>query len=208
MLTERAAAGAVNDVARGATVAGRARGLGVGWQTVNRQVLARGAPVVDDPDRLEGVSAIGVDEHVWQRGAGGRPTAFATGIVDLTPGRPARLLDLVEGRSGAVLRGWLADRPESWKSQITTAALDPYRGYATALGDQLPHAERVLDPFHVCKLGLDAPGRGPPPRPTGHPRPPRAPRRPALPRSAARTSPPRPAHPAGLGSAAPTPDRR
>src|SRR3954449_5038978 len=46
VLTERAAAGAVDDVARGATVAGRARGLGVGWHTVNRQVLQRGLPVV------------------------------------------------------------------------------------------------------------------------------------------------------------------
>ena len=155
VLTERAAAGAVHDIAHGATVAGRARGLGVGWQTINRQVLARGAPVVDDPDRLEGVTAIGVDEHVWQRGTGGRATAFATGIVDLTPGRPTRLLELVEGRSGAVLRGWLAARPER-KARIATAALDPYRGYATALADQLPSAVRVLDPFHVCKLGLDA----------------------------------------------------
>ncbi|HEY1565683.1 MAG TPA: ISL3 family transposase [Solirubrobacteraceae bacterium] len=155
VLTDRAAAGAVDDVAHGATVAGRARGLGVGWQTVNRQVLARGTPVVDDPARLEGVSAIGVDEHVWQRGTGGRPTAFATGLVDVTPGRPARLLDLVEGRSGAVLRGWLAARPGAWKQQVRVAALDPYRGYATALGDQLPQAQRVLDPFHITKLGLD-----------------------------------------------------
>jgi transposase len=156
VLTERAAVGAVHDIAHGATVVGRARGLGVGWQTINRHVLARGTPVVEDPDRLEGVTAVGVDEHVWQRGTGGRPTAFATGIVDLTPGRPTRLLDLVEGRSGAVLRGWLAARPERWKARIATAALDPYRGYATALADQLPNAERVLDPFHVCKLGLDA----------------------------------------------------
>jgi transposase len=155
VLTERAAAGAVDDVARGATVAGRARGLGVGWHTVNREVIRRGAVVVDDPARLAGVSAIGVDEHVWQRGAGGRPTAYATGIVDLTPGRPARLLDLVEGRSGTVLRDWLAARPAPWKHQVSTAALDPFRGYSTALRDQLPDTVRVLDPFHVCKLALD-----------------------------------------------------
>src|SRR3954468_11947240 len=79
VLTDRAAAGAVDDVARGATVAGRARGLGVGWHTINREGIRRGAVVVDDPARLAGVSAIGVDEHVWQRGAGGRPTAYATG---------------------------------------------------------------------------------------------------------------------------------
>ncbi len=91
-------------------MAGRARGLGVGWHTINRHVVDRGAPVIDDPARLEGVTAIGVDEHVWQRSAAGRPTAFATGIVDLTPGRPARLLDLVEGPSGAVLRTWTSGK--------------------------------------------------------------------------------------------------
>lgn len=35
-------------------------------------------------------------------------------------------------------------------------ALDPFRGYASALADQLPTATRVLDPFHVSKLALDA----------------------------------------------------
>src|SRR4051794_2501194 len=45
VLSERAAAGAVDDVAHGATVTGRARGLGVGWHTINRQVLARAAPM-------------------------------------------------------------------------------------------------------------------------------------------------------------------
>ena len=38
---------------------------------------------------------------------------------------------------------------------MATASLDPFRGYATALGTQLPDAVRVLDPFHVVKLGLD-----------------------------------------------------
>jgi hypothetical protein len=50
----------------------------------------------------------------------------------------------------------LAGRPAARRKQLTTAALDPFRGYATALADQLPAATRVLDPFHVCKLALDA----------------------------------------------------
>jgi transposase len=62
----------------------------------------------------------------------------------------------VPGRTGNALRAWLAARPERWKAQILTASLDPFRGYATALADQLPTAIRVLDPFHVCKLALDA----------------------------------------------------
>ncbi|MDQ3989118.1 MAG: ISL3 family transposase [Actinomycetota bacterium] len=156
VLTERAATAAVGQVRVGATVAGQARALGVSWHTVMRQVRHLGVPVVKDPARLDGVTAIGVDEHAWQHAGLRRRTQYATGIVDLTPGRPARLLDVVPGRSGAALRAWLAARPADWRAAITTAALDPFRGYATALGDQLPDATRVLDPFHVCKLGLTA----------------------------------------------------
>jgi transposase len=157
VLTARAAAAAADQVAyHGATVAGQARGFGVGWHTVMRQVRAHGRPRVEDPARLEGVTAIGVDEHAWQRGGLRRRTRYATGIVDLTPGRPARLLDLVEGRAGSALAGWLAERPPTWRAGITVAALDPFRGYATALAAQLPQAVRVLDAFHVVKLGLTA----------------------------------------------------
>jgi transposase len=41
-----------------------------------------------------------------------------------------------------------------WRCGIGTASLDPFRGYATALSSQLPDAVRVLDPFHVVRLGL------------------------------------------------------
>ncbi len=61
---------------------------------------ALGRPQVQDPTGLDAFTAIGLDEHAWRRGRVERPTQFATGIVDLTPGRPARLLDLVQGRSG------------------------------------------------------------------------------------------------------------
>jgi hypothetical protein len=44
----------------------------------------------------------------------------------------------------------------SWRAAVTTAALDPYRGYAAALRAALPHAVRVLDAFHVVRLGLSA----------------------------------------------------
>ena len=36
------------------------------------------------------------------------------------------------------------------------AALDPFRGYATALTAALPTAVRVLDCFHVTRLGFAA----------------------------------------------------
>jgi transposase len=77
--------------------------------------------------------------------------------VDLTrAGRPARLLDVVADRSASALVGWMSERDASWRAAVTTAALDPYRGYASALRTALPHAVRVLDAFHVVRLGFAA----------------------------------------------------
>jgi hypothetical protein len=73
------------------------------------------------------VGAVGVDETAFLRASATRATTFATGIADLSPGRPARLLDLVEGRSGTVLAAWLADRDAAWRAGISTASLDPFR---------------------------------------------------------------------------------
>jgi transposase len=69
------------------------------------------------------VAAVGVDETAYLRANATRSTTFATGVADLTPGRPARLLDVVEGRSGSVLATWLADRDSAWRAGITTASL-------------------------------------------------------------------------------------
>jgi transposase len=156
-LTERARQWAFEQVgSRDAAVAWMARVFGVGWATIMRVVTARGKPVIDDPHRLDAVTAVGVDETAYLRASGTHPTLFATGIADLTPDRPARLLDVVQGRSGTVLAAWLAQQDVGWKATITTASLDPFRGYAAALARQLPESVRVLDPFHVTKLGLSA----------------------------------------------------
>src|SRR5690606_6557427 len=88
------------------------------------------------------------------RASPSRPTQWATGIVDITPGRPARLLDIVKGRSGAAYAGWLSQRDRSWREQIRVAALDPFRGYLAPLRGQLPAATHVLDAFHVTRLGM------------------------------------------------------
>jgi transposase len=67
-------------------------------------------------------------------------------------GRPL----VVEGRSGTALQDWVCGRDQDWRDRISVAALDPFRAYATALRTSLPQATRVLDAFHVVRLGLDA----------------------------------------------------
>jgi transposase len=156
-LTQRARAWAFEQVgARDNAVSQVAAALGVGWATIMRIVTSRGKPIIEDPARLAAPTAIGVDETAFLRATGKHPTMYATGIADLTPGRPARLCDVVAGRSGVVLADWLGRCDDDWKAHIATASLDPFRGYATALNQQLPQTVRVLDPFHVTKLGLTA----------------------------------------------------
>jgi transposase len=76
----------------------------------------------------------------------------------LDPGAPGPAGEVLPGRTGKVYAGWLAARDEAWKARVRFAALDPFRGYATALAVQLPGAVRVLDAFHVVKLGFGVAG--------------------------------------------------
>ncbi|MDV8001438.1 transposase [Rhodococcus sp. IEGM 1408] len=66
------------------------------------------------------------------------------------------MLDLVPGRSGAVLADWLTGRGEGFTSGVEIAALDPFHGYKRAIDDELEDATAVLDAFHVVKLALGA----------------------------------------------------
>jgi transposase len=142
----------------GASVAAVAREFGIGWRTAMDAVREHGTPRVEDPDRLAGVEALGLDETAFQAASATQPTSFVTGIVDLTRpgGGPARLLDVVADRSASALISWLDERDLGWRAQVATASLDPYRGYASALRTALPHAVRVLDAFHVVRLGFAA----------------------------------------------------
>jgi transposase len=73
VLTERARAEACRRVGKDAhAVAAVARDLGVGWQTVMRAVRDHGRPLVDDPQRLAGVVALGLDETSFHEGDPGR----------------------------------------------------------------------------------------------------------------------------------------
>jgi transposase len=130
-LTERARVEACRRVGQdGHSVAQVAASLGVGWGTVMAAVRDHGGPRVDDPARLAGVAALGVDETAFLAATAAHHTVFVTGLVDVA--RP-RLLDVVPGRSGSVLAQWIHAQPVPWRDQITVAALDPFRGYATAL---------------------------------------------------------------------------
>ena len=108
----------------------------------------------------EGVRVIGVDEHKWSHNRRDHGDGFVTVIVDLTqhianPKQPARLLDVVEGRSADALRLWLNQRDQYFRNQVRIVSRDGFQGYATASKQLLPHARRVMDPFHLVRLAAD-----------------------------------------------------
>ncbi|MCI4013194.1 transposase, partial [Brevibacterium sp. ZH18] len=134
--------------------------LAVSWHTANSAVLAEGHRLlINDPNRFDGVSVIGVDEHVWRHTR--RGDKYVTVIIDLTPisqGHrpgtvarhgarhgcstwcPARLLDMVPGRSKQVFKQWLKARPKDWRECIDVVAMDGFSGFKTASVEELPDA--------------------------------------------------------------------
>jgi transposase len=150
VLTQRAGAEACRRVGKDAhAVAAVARDLGVGWATIMRAVHEHGSPLVEDPARLQPVTALGLDETSFLKATRIAPTRWVTGVVDLERGR---LLDLVADRTRAAVHGWLDARSREWLAQIATVALDPWRGYASALVAPLGHATVVVDHFHAIRL--------------------------------------------------------
>jgi len=118
-------------------------------RTVNDAVLAAGRTLlIHDPTRFDGVRVLGVDEHCWRHTR--RGDKFVTVIIDLTPVRdgtgPARLLDMVEGRSKQVFKTWLDSQSPIFRDSIEVVAMDGFTGFKTAAAETVPDAVAVMDP--------------------------------------------------------------
>ena len=166
LLTTRAVWWAIGCLQRDtASVAATARRLGVDWHTLWNAIKPLLEGIADDPARYRGVEVLGVDEHIWHHSPRpGKGPKELTGMVDLTKRvdpagkeKPqARLMDLVPGRSGPAYSDWLQARGRAFTEGVKIATLDPFRGYANAIDDELQDAVAVLDAFHVVRLGLKA----------------------------------------------------
>jgi transposase len=150
VLTERARAEACRRVGKDAhAVEAVARDLGVGWATIMRAVHEHGTALVENPMRLDSVARLGLDAVSFLKATRVAPTRYFTGLVDLEQGR---LLEVVADRTRAAVDGWLGARPRGWLGQVSTVALDPWRGYASALVVPLGHVTVVVDHFHAIRL--------------------------------------------------------
>lgn len=108
-----------------------------------------------DPGRLDGVVTLGVDEHIWRASHHGGNRAV-TSMVDLTvtstgTSTPDYWTSCRAGPGLPTPGGWRRSARGS-PPPVEHAALDPFRGYANAIRNELPGAVAVLDAFHVVKL--------------------------------------------------------
>jgi transposase len=149
------------------TISAIAAELGVSWHTVSSIAMRATADLVAavGPDRLAGVRVIGVDEHRWAPRRFG-PDGFVTLIIDLTPvhdqAGPARLLDMVAGRSATALASWLAAQPASFAQAVEVIAMDGFAGYKTAATTVVPDAVTRDGPVPRRRVGRGQAGSDPP----------------------------------------------
>jgi transposase len=149
VMTDRAGRWCTEQVGRlGRTVAEVARELGCDWHTVNDAVIAYGTPLVEDPERIGAVEALGLDETLFCRQGRWRTQLWCTSIVDV---RRGQLLDVVAGRSAAGPSGWLEERSDAWRDAIRFGVLDLSGPYRKTFDDTLEHVTQIADPFHLVK---------------------------------------------------------
>lgn len=148
--TDRAGRWMTRQVGRGQPVSAVAAELGCDWHTVMDAALAYGTPLIEDPDRIGTVTALGLDETLLVRTGAFKARSWVTSIVDVSS--PAQLLDVVPGRTAKAPSAWIDARTQAWRDDIAWAALDLSGPYRKTFNDSLPDAVQVADPFHVIKL--------------------------------------------------------
>jgi len=121
----------------------------VAWRTVGaicERVLADG--LAGRPDRLEGLSRIGVDEIGYGKGQ-----RYVTIVVCHDTGR---LVWCEAGRDAATLDRFFAQlgRERCW--QITHVSADMARWYHASIRRHVPDAVTCIDSFHVVALATQA----------------------------------------------------
>lgn len=82
----------------------------------------------------------------WQSTADRWPVGFC----DLSGGQG--LLGQVEGRDAQVVVDWLLARPPAWRAQVRYVAIDMCTMFKSAVERVLPHAQLVVDHFHLVQL--------------------------------------------------------
>ena len=149
-MTSRAARWATQRAGMACAISEIAAELGCNWHTAMAAVHRWGRALLEaDTDRIDGVTALGLDEILMFRRGRYREKQWGATIVDA---RRGRLLDIVAGRSAAGATGWILRRTPRRRKRVRWAVMDLSGHCRKAFTDTVPHAKQIADPFHVVKL--------------------------------------------------------
>jgi transposase len=121
----------------------------IDWDTVGR-IITRVMDDGLDPDRLEELFEIGVDEVSWRKRHN-----YLTLVSDH---RNNTVVWGAEGRDAATLDGFFAELGEHRAADITAVSMDMSAGYAKSVRREghAPAAVICYDPFHIVALATKA----------------------------------------------------
>lgn len=121
----------------------------IDWDTVGR-IVSRVMGTGLDPDRLEGLFEIGVDEVAWRKGH-----RYLTLVSDH---RRRRIVWGAEGRDTATLDGFFDElgTERSWSVEAVSMDMGPAYAKSVAKQGHAPQAVICYDPFHVVALATRA----------------------------------------------------
>lgn len=123
------------------------RMLRIHWATVGR-IIERVCADELDPDRLDELFEIGIDDVSWRKGH-----RYLTLVADHQRGQ---IVWGAEGASAAVCDGFFDELGPERAAQIEAVSMDMGPGYAKSTRQHAPQAVVCIDPFHVAKLGGEA----------------------------------------------------
>jgi transposase len=116
---------------------------GVAWATVGN--IAERIVVEElDPDRLEGLRRIGVDEISYRK-----HHRYLTVVVDHDRGR---VVWVGEGKSSETLKEFFTELGPERSAAVELVSLDMSRAFIKAVEEAAPQAVLVFDHFHVARL--------------------------------------------------------
>jgi hypothetical protein len=150
VLTDRAKAEIARRVGADAQAVSRvAAAFGVSWDTAWRAFAAHVTPQGDNPARIRGVEALGIDETAcWLPRPRTRPCG-ATGLVGV---RRGPLADVIEGRFAHILPRHHRRRPRPYR-QVGEPGRRPRR--RRTQGELLGHRGRSGDPLYDARPDQD-----------------------------------------------------
>lgn len=119
----------------------------IDWDTVGR-ICARVVADGLDPDRLDGLVHIGVDEVSYKRHHN-----YLTLVADHAAGK---IVWGAEGKDTATLDAFFTDLGEHRAGQLAAVSMDMGAAFNKSVRTHAPKAVRCIDPFHAVKIVTDA----------------------------------------------------